>query len=91
MSINCDSQQVNNDITQSDVQTILWHQIFTICRYMAVTVEKSEQGLLLGSRWVEKHRDLVEKYGQQYHELTWQPLIKPLERVLSEVGSILNP
>ena len=55
-------------------------------RYMAVTVERSEQGLLLGSRWAEKHRDLVEQYGQQYHELTWHPLIKPLEKVLSEVS-----
>ena len=46
---------------------------------------RSEQGLLLGPRWVERHRDLVERYGQQYHELTWQPLIRPLERVLNEV------
>ena len=50
------------------------------------SVDRSEQSLLLGPKWVDRHRDLVERYGQHYYELTWAPIIQPLERVLNEVS-----
>ncbi|KAG2492529.1 hypothetical protein HYH03_009194 [Edaphochlamys debaryana] len=37
---------------------------------------------VLGSAWVERHKDIVEAYGAAYHEATWRPLIQQLEAVL---------
>ncbi|GLC40352.1 hypothetical protein PLESTB_001679800 [Pleodorina starrii] len=37
---------------------------------------------VLGSAWVERHKDIVETYGAAYHDKTWRPIISALEAVL---------
>ena len=43
------------------------------------TVEQSSAKELLGSQWVERHKDFVEGYGEQYHNVAWMPLVKMLQ------------
>ncbi|GAX73455.1 hypothetical protein CEUSTIGMA_g907.t1 [Chlamydomonas eustigma] len=51
--------------------------------YMVSASDKTEGKLMLSKTWLKKHRDMVEEYAQQYHALTWQPVVKALERILS--------
>ncbi|KXZ53823.1 hypothetical protein GPECTOR_6g741 [Gonium pectorale] len=47
------------------------------------TADALPSGLgVLGSAWVERHKDIVEHYGAAYHEDTWRPLIAGLEAVI---------
>lgn len=47
---------------------------------------------VLGSAWVERHKDIVEHYGAAYQEKTWRPLITALEAILvTEVGRARSP
>mmetsp|Transcript_32957 Transcript_32957/g.72844 ORF Transcript_32957/g.72844 Transcript_32957/m.72844 type:complete len:654 (-) Transcript_32957:625-2586(-) len=52
-------------------------------QYMVKTFEAAEQLAVLGREWVEAHHHVVEQYGDQYHELSWGPIIKGLQRVES--------
>lgn len=33
---------------------------------------------LLGAPWVDRQKSIVEEYAQQYHQITWEPLIRGL-------------
>ncbi len=47
--------------------------------YMVWTVEQSPAAELLGTQWVERHKDFVEAYGEQYHNTVWMPLVRLLQ------------
>jgi exocyst complex protein 7 len=48
--------------------------------YVQWSVEGSPAALaLMGSEWLERHKDLVEEYGAKYHEGVWMPLVRLLQ------------
>jgi hypothetical protein len=52
-------------------------------------VEQSSAKELLGSQWVERHKDFVEGYGEQYHNVVWMPLVRMLQvRAPAPGGSV---
>lgn len=57
-------------------------------QYICSTVASSTTSnhLYLNDRWLERHKDKVEAYGQSYHETTWLPIIQPIVMVISGVS-----
>jgi hypothetical protein len=48
--------------------------------YIQWSVETSPAAVeLLGSAWLERHKDLVEEWGAGYHDATWMPLVHMLK------------
>ncbi|KAK9812710.1 hypothetical protein WJX72_002444 [[Myrmecia] bisecta] len=44
--------------------------------YLVKTVEASEALVHLGEDWIERHKDQVEQYGEEYQTLSWRTLIQ---------------
>jgi exocyst complex protein 7 len=47
--------------------------------YVQWSVESSAALGLLGSDWLERHKDMVEDWGARYHDITWMPIINMLK------------
>ncbi|EIE20659.1 Exo70 exocyst complex subunit [Coccomyxa subellipsoidea C-169] len=43
--------------------------------YIVKAVESSEALSCVGQDWIERHKDLIETYGEEYQESSWGPLM----------------
>ncbi|BDA42170.1 Exocyst complex component EXO70A1 [Coccomyxa sp. Obi] len=43
--------------------------------YIVKAVESSEALSCVGQDWIERHKDLIEQYGEDYQEASWGPLM----------------
>jgi hypothetical protein len=50
-------------------------------------VERSENRLMLGRKWVKQHHEMIDQCMQQYCKLSWDPVVHPLKEALEGVSS----
>eukprot|EP00210_Caulerpa_lentillifera_P004604 g4390.t1 len=46
--------------------------------FIVTSVEQSRALELLGEKWVDRQKSIVQDYALEYHKITWEPLIKAL-------------
>ena len=57
--------------------------------YIVRTVESTEALNVVGGAWLERHRDLVERCGEEYQDLSWGPLSRSLSQPLCDASRTL--
>lgn len=53
--------------------------------FIVKSVEQSKAMELLGKPWIERQKTIVHEYTQNYHDITWNPLVKVLDAEASDV------
>ena len=53
--------------------------------FIVTSVEQSKALELLGQPWVDRQKTIVQDYADQYHAITWEPLIRGLDTEADDV------